>query len=278
MKMCMFSLLSILHKLRICHRLPWYSWSWLFTIDILCGHALTRGNAWSAPTLTHGLLMKTLFSLSQGMLDQEIWENGSCRVDPMGTCWPQVPSSCCGGRDIQGHSWTHSLWSRALGAPAGPTPLGWAPNQRGLSSSWISPRVVPVGWLVGDVGGVSCPCAGITSLWGKSLRFGKPINQYLSDCHVFGGVNEARQRSFMVAPSAFFLQMLRLSELVKWDVNKVTLCFRKFEKVIWYRGWYDLGKAASPGRAAEFQALQWFCLPSHWNFVVLDEGLHPLKC
>lgn len=137
MKVCMFSLLSILHKVRICHRLPQYGWSWLFTIDILCDHALTQGNAWSAPTSTHGLLMKTLFSLSQGMLDQKIWENGSCRVDLKGMCWPQVPSSCCGGRDIQGHSWTHSLWSRALCAPAGPTPVGWAPNQWGLSSSSI---------------------------------------------------------------------------------------------------------------------------------------------
>lgn len=113
-----------------------------------------------------------------------------------------------------------------------------------------------MGQLVGNVGVVSCPCAGITSLWSKSSRFGKPINQYLSDCHVFGGVNEARQRFFMVAPSAFFLQMLCLSEHVKWDMDKVTLCFRKFEKLIWYGGWCDLRKAASPGRTAEFQALQ----------------------
>lgn len=33
-------------------------------------------------------------------------------------------------------------------------------------------------------------CAGKASLCGKRSQFGKPINQYLSDSHVFGGVNE----------------------------------------------------------------------------------------
>lgn len=116
------------------------SCSWQFTVGFLSGCVLTLGSAWSAPTLSLVLLTKNPFSLSQGMLHQEIWKTSSFRVvvgivapNLSGTRWHQVPISLVAISVVAGFFGTLSPTARALKTPVTSWPAAQALTQGGLS-------------------------------------------------------------------------------------------------------------------------------------------------
>lgn len=168
----MFSVLNNLHELRICHKGSYCRIAVpdCYSIGFLGGHALTQGNAWSASTLPLALPMQTPRSLSQGMLEREIWKTSSFRVvwhcgtRPEGDALGRG-AHLCGGSGLRdplpvsqgsGHP-DHSLACRV-----GTKPVRAHPPCINLRQSWWD-------WFIGGVGVMRHHCWKSFSSWENSV-------------------------------------------------------------------------------------------------------------